>query len=123
LLHTALRLDVSGILRYPTFLLRIPPPPPPTLFPYTTLFRSTVGVRGLTQLGGDAARRGLNEQHDEERVEPDVDEDHGEQSTVRPDRKSTRLNSSHVSTSYAVVCLEKEKAWHIDPERASVDVA
>src|SRR5699024_11486802 len=88
------------------------PAPRSTLFPYTTLFRS------------------------------EVDLDPGRKSTVLPtaigaqagrgDRKSTRLNSSHVSTSYAVFCLKKKKQARPDgaggrgrplrpvPERAAV---
>src|SRR3989442_8760590 len=71
-------------------------PPRSTLFPYTTLFRSQLGrpageIRGgpVSGTGGAARRRssrgGLE------------------------DRKSTRLNSSHVRISYAVFCLKKKK--------------
>src|SRR5690242_21262790 len=83
-------------------------PPRSTLFPYTTLFRSVVQIeveddgRGL-DLGairrkGGAAAAGL----------PDRDLarlifGHG------LDRKSTRLNSSHMSISYAVFCLKKKR--------------
>src|SRR6266542_5328185 len=61
-------------------------PPRSTLFPYTTLFRSTTGRPGRMRSPVPA--------------EPD-----------RPvvDRKSTRLNSSHGSISYAVFCLKKKK--------------
>src|SRR5690349_23161018 len=62
-------------------------PPRSTLFPYTTLFRSPV-VRGSAWRA-----RGLHE---------DVD------GPVLQDRKSTRLNSSHVEISYAVFCLKKK---------------
>src|SRR5215813_14809650 len=76
------------------FFLMIRRPPRSTLFPYTTLFRSRVpAVRESTR----AAR-------------PEVP------SVARPsralrrrDRKSTRLNSSHVRISYAVFCLKKKK--------------
>src|SRR5690348_18020687 len=85
-------------------------PPRSTLFPYTTLFRSAdqfVHVarleRGVAGVGHDAqvrlrpcavqvpraARRAYN--------------------VVAADRKSTRLNSSHPSISYAVFCLKKKK--------------
>src|SRR6266705_5484932 len=67
------------------FFLMIRRPPRSTLFPYTTLFRSAHD-------GGRAA--GPPERH------------------VRPacaDRKSTRLNSSHRTISYAVFCLKKKK--------------
>src|SRR5207249_11953453 len=96
-------------------------PPPSTLFPYTTLFRS-VGDRGVIldekypdhffpsansmtwcQTSSACMRRHIP--------------------TSRQDRKSTRLNSSHVSISYAVFCLKKkinqirtvalDSNWHI----------
>src|SRR6266702_553969 len=72
------------------FFLMIRRPPRSTLFPYTTLFRSLrrhLRARG----GGQQARLGLA-------AEPDG----GVQE--RGDRKSTRLNSSHVAISYAVFC-------------------
>src|SRR5256885_8265139 len=79
-------------------------PPRSTLFPYTTLFRSDAGswmkhgrrqyvsfeagrVLGTTRFGGDF-------------VAPDL---------PMGDRKSTRLNSSHLVISYAVFCLKKKK--------------
>src|SRR5690349_25156613 len=68
------------------FFLMIRRPPRSTLFPYTTLFRSQVP-------GGDSGH-----QHPA---------DH--QRRPLPDRKSTRLNSSHVEISYAVFCLKKKK--------------
>src|SRR4051794_41221409 len=64
-------------------------PPRSTLFPYTTLFRSDAA---------DAGRR------DEPRGRAPRAADRGLQ-----DRKSTRLNSSHPSISYAVFCLKKKK--------------
>src|SRR5439155_16408595 len=70
----------------------LPRPPTSTLFPYTTLFRSPshVDLAGRAPIGRE------------------IDQD-------RPslcaglDRKSTRLNSSHVAISYAVFCLKKKK--------------
>src|SRR5690242_21596004 len=72
-------------------------PPRSTLFPYTTLFRSKVvdamrankHVQSVTSFtgGGNSGRMFL----------------------VLVDRKSTRLNSSHMSISYAVFCLKKKK--------------
>src|SRR5438067_4679237 len=66
-------------------------PPPSTLFPYTTLFRSAdddkLGLKLTTAqylTPGDISIQGVG------------------------DRKSTRLNSSHVSISYAVFCLKKK---------------
>src|SRR5215216_7515215 len=75
------------------FFLMIRRPPRSTLFPYTTLFRpapasSPSPARASAGCGGPAraARRAR-----------------------RPDRKSTRLNSSHQIISYAVFCLKKKK--------------
>src|SRR6267154_4566405 len=76
------------------FFLMIRRPPRSTLFPYTTLFRSD--ARGLQERGG----REVDRQHRQE-VQPGRPE--------RQDRKSTRLNSSHPSISYAVFCLKKKK--------------
>src|SRR5215510_15963945 len=71
------------------FFLMIRRPPRSTLFPYTTLFRSRGGHRGRLPAArrprAIASRRPLR------------------------DRKSTRLNSSHVAISYAVFCLKKKK--------------
>src|SRR6266496_5695268 len=66
------------------FFLMIRRPPRSTLFPYTTLFRSASHWRGATTPAGCSG-------------------------TDCRDRKSTRLNSSHVEISYAVFCLKKKK--------------
>src|SRR5436305_10785719 len=81
------------------FFLMIRRPPTSTLFPYTTLFRSReyredapVRLRGL--------------------VDPEFAEDVLDvpfDCALGEDRKSTRLNSSHVRISYAVFCLKKKK--------------
>src|SRR5207245_9207192 len=84
-------------------------PPISTLFPYTTLFRS-----GLT--GGVAHRSSQIEQAERAM-------DLGGQTRILDlrliaevqDRKSTRLNSSHGSISYAVFCLKKKKIDHTTP--------
>src|SRR5690349_23161274 len=81
--------------------------PRSTLFPYTTLFRSSMSrvhvvrrVRGRTP----ARQRGRGGGRDPRPHRGD------DQSLPRPkDRKSTRLNSSHVENSYAVFCLKKKK--------------
>src|SRR5947209_16529834 len=82
------------------FFLMIRRPPRPTLFPYTTLFRSIIKP-GLTASvrrcpfqppGKMRKRRGAFFQAIE-----------------MGDRKSTRLNSSHANISYAVFCLKKKK--------------
>src|SRR6266498_5643243 len=73
------------------FFLMIRRPPRSTLFPYTTLFRSRrrCTARGLPRhVGVRRDHRGVSR---------------------RRDRKSTRLNSSHVRISYAVFCLKKKK--------------
>src|SRR5207249_7235527 len=67
-------------------------PPRSTLFPYTTLFRS----HAASLPRSSAASRNVSG------LEP-------AEGYSRVDRKSTRLNSSHVSISYAVFCLKKKK--------------
>src|SRR5205814_5481914 len=66
-------------------------PPRSTLFPYTTLFRSP---------GSPPALEGAGELCRGRTLEPDA--------YVLRDRKSTRLNSSHLGISYAVFCLKKK---------------
>src|SRR5438874_9704766 len=74
-------------------------PPRSTLFPYTTLFRSRLGVHaGLRR---DAVVP-VGHQIDVAPIDPQV-------VAAFADRKSTRLNSSHVEISYAVFCLKKKK--------------
>src|SRR5699024_12662480 len=89
-------------------------PPSPPLFPYTTLFRSgqsaldrlPVGVLHLGDVG--VGVRGQDRvQGALDRVGEELRECAGQRGGV--DRKSTRLNSSHVSISYAVFCLKKKK--------------
>src|SRR5699024_11309777 len=75
-------------------------PPRSTLFPYTTLFRSRKFSVVLHSVGKSAI--GDDKTHI---VAYGKFQKHGR----RPDRKSTRLNSSHVSISYAVFCLKKKK--------------
>src|SRR5688572_32313132 len=93
-------------------------PPRSTLFPYTTLFRS--GIAAVAQL--------VLEPHDVDRVAAAVGRVARQPEAGRaclgagqhqvgvagrrreePDRKSTRLNSSHSQISYAVFCLKKKK--------------
>src|SRR5690606_40593724 len=81
------------------FVLMARRPPRSTLFPYTTLFRSLVVLAGVV----DERLRGIRLSE-----VPRVPE--GLHSAGCPaDRKSTRLNSSHVKISYAVFCLKKKK--------------
>src|SRR5215475_15057202 len=79
------------------FFLRIRRPPRSTLFPYTTLFRSPAARRSLRLLrrrsAPPAGRAPL--------------------ARAAEDRKSTRLNSSHVKISYAVFCLKKKKRTRV----------
>src|SRR6266540_5048478 len=67
------------------FFLMIRRPPRSTLFPYTTLFRSRCRLRGRLRHRPVRHRQ------------------------LHLDRKSTRLNSSHITISYAVFCLKKKK--------------
>src|SRR5947199_6662016 len=72
----------------------IPRPPRSTLFPYTTLFRSVYGpekVRRVIRVCKNVCRESLHPRGSR-------------------DRKSTRLNSSHLGISYAVFCLKKKKS-------------
>src|SRR5262245_63188947 len=72
----------------------LPRPPRSTLFPYTTLFRSRSPARKLTPRSRGRA---------------DEPPPSGEEFQALLDRKSTRLNSSHLGISYAVFCLKKKK--------------
>src|SRR3712207_8197992 len=98
-------------------------PPRSTLFPYTTLFRS-FGEQAVAEvsMSRDTRPRGKAAEAEVDKVvralEVRVD---GDAATLappggndkgggkgRPDRKSTRLNSSHANISYAVFCLKKK---------------
>src|SRR5690554_7324799 len=72
-------------------------PPRSTLFPYTTLFRSREAQHGERE----------HHQHRDQQVPAEV-------VVGVQDRKSTRLNSSHVRISYAVFCLKKKKKNKLD---------
>src|SRR5256885_16550087 len=92
------------------FFLMIRRPPRSTLFPYTTLFRSLDNTCGkdaegfqlfvskldITETGPGQNKNGLYAQYFDQ------------------DRKSTRLNSSHLVISYAVFCLKKKKKIQLD---------
>src|SRR5690606_41238648 len=109
---------VSTSLSYSILLLMLRRPPRSTLFPYTTLFRSAVGAAVvdtdrhtafIVQIGdfdpraeGQAAVRGGEGMLVETLAA-------GSAFAMVLDRKSTRLNSSHVKISYAVFCLKKKK--------------
>src|SRR2546422_2878733 len=79
-------------------------PPRSTLFPYTTLFRSSAGV--VTVL--DLHHRGTDAPEERLVGARDIGVDHRDEPNIS-DRKSTRLNSSHGYISYAVFCLKKKK--------------
>src|SRR5262245_64622320 len=100
----------------------VPPPLRATLFPYTTLFRSR---RGAADLPG-----GRSHDHDRHGAVGGVDDvprhalssDPGAHAVraalTGVDRKSTRLNSSHLGISYAVFCLKKKIKDYTMQERA-----
>src|SRR5256885_5622219 len=81
-------------------------PPRSTLFPYTTLFRSERADRGTGRTRRDA--RGEIARPGRRRHSRVFVMSEGPLSG-RGDRKSTRLNSSHLVISYAVFCLKKKK--------------
>src|SRR5690242_21073989 len=97
-------------------MIRIPPRS--TLFPYTTLFRSEAGV-SYRSYGEFIANAKAHDQPGHARVKAleghfdewfrgfDLDYLDAKRAD-RLDRKSTRLNSSHMSISYAVFCLKKK---------------
>src|SRR5690242_20953120 len=94
-------------------------PPRSTLFPYTTLFRS-----GLWLFSWDSPRVGvvcpdgtsvrIPQTNAELLLRFEVLNNHIHAKTPPGDRKSTRLNSSHMSISYAVFCLKKKKNQNND---------
>src|SRR2546426_4093039 len=85
-------------------------PPRSTLFPYTTLFRSDLRAR-VVGFGG----RILGEGEPKYLNSPDTPIFH----KGKLDRKSTRLNSSHLVISYAVFCLKKKKVRAFSAPRRS----
>src|SRR5438876_6689561 len=86
------------------FFLMIRRPPRSTLFPYTTLFRSRTET-GSGEVFHCPHRRDIVDTSHELLVAKQV----STISRLCGDRKSTRLNSSHPSISYAVFCLKKKK--------------
>src|SRR3712207_7641792 len=92
-------------------------PPRSTLFPYTTLFRSTISNRAEATYADESGQEFMTVSQTVSvtvstvaavTVTPDETES---SANVSPgeDRKSTRLNSSHANISYAVFCLKKKK--------------
>src|SRR5439155_20409547 len=101
------------------FFLMIRRPPRSTLFPYTTLFRSPPRSKLRIPLSGVPVSEGWDSwggpwlaKLEKGSKSPKKDyrniHDHDRQRRGK-DRKSTRLNSSHVAISYAVFCLKKKK--------------
>src|SRR5439155_21355166 len=99
------------------FSLMLPRPPTSTLFPYTTLFRSHPDFRSRCRVPGNTVGDRLvavvidrddlrtcrvGRAQDDLRLQAFLSAENGR------DRKSTRLNSSHVAISYAVFCLKKK---------------
>src|SRR3712207_8394534 len=91
-------------------------PPRSTLFPYTTLFRSREGGDPRDRPQSPGARLAPHEQRDQQRELRARGQALRRRAVgellslgLRGDRKSTRLNSSHVNISYAVFCLKKKK--------------
>src|SRR5689334_23723469 len=105
------------------FFLMIRRPPRSTLFPYTTLFRSDAGDRGAVEdsvlqarlLPLQVRRRSEGARRRRETAEESCGSERAPRDAPRVsqprDRKSTRLNSSHSSISYAVFCLKKKKKY------------
>src|SRR5690242_21002403 len=89
----------------------IPRPPRSTLFPYTTLFRSRCTdrrVRARRRRGTHLRGDGRDDRRPAGADDPPPPRAQADLTSAR-DRKSTRLNSSHMSISYAVFCLKKKK--------------
>src|SRR5438874_9874941 len=85
----------------------IPPPPRSTLFPYTTLFRSLAVSGGFFVVPLYAIIQNRSEERSRARI---IAANNVVNALfMAGDRKSTRLNSSHVEISYAVFCLKKKK--------------
>src|SRR2546427_9174953 len=87
-------------------------PPRSTLFPYTTLFRSpsryVITDDDLVILASEAG------------VLPVPDSSIVRKWRLQPDRKSTRLNSSHSQISYAVFCLKKKKQTEFTTQKSTI---
>src|SRR5688500_19830013 len=89
------------------------PPPRSTLFPYTTLFRSAPAPivepeSEMSALYAAMNRKNASDEMDS-RTKEELEEKRKEALERLKDRKSTRLNSSHLVISYAVFCLKKKK--------------
>src|SRR5690349_23393515 len=92
----------------------IPRPPRSTLFPYTTLFRSWTKANDVKNMAEEGVLDGASFGY--QTIKKEFAEVKSrkvrkllEVKHIETDRKSTRLNSSHVEISYAVFCLKKKK--------------
>src|SRR5256885_2821410 len=99
-------------------------PPRSTLFPYTTLFRSLRCLMyhtgcDINPCGGYGMRIFKNAWFARHARKQDI----SDKSMVQADRKSTRLNSSHLVISYAVFCLQKKNVLVVDVLLVHVAVA
>src|SRR2546427_3612304 len=98
-------------------------PPRSTLFPYTTLFRSSHAPRppmtrpSTTSNSDSTVTRGWREARTRTEADCGVADIVDLRGQHAPDRKSTRLNSSHSQISYAVFCLKKKKNAYASTHR------
>src|SRR5690349_25017022 len=96
-------LHIELCLYFFFFFLMIRRPPRSTLFPYTTLFRSSAQIDQMR------LRWAMDLPRDFQNVSSSGFQSEIQVGLCLLDRKSTRLNSSHVEISYAVFCLKKKK--------------
>src|SRR2546429_3535603 len=105
-------MDYMALFIFFFFFLMIRRPPRSTLFPYTTLFRSSNDEASISAVRDEQILTDIEDLLSgphrliEMRVLDDM--------TTPPDRKSTRLNSSHGYISYAVFCLKKKTTSYRD---------
>src|SRR5690349_23567698 len=100
------------LLLFSLILSMLRRPPRSTLFPYTTLFRSQRSIGIAADAAFVQRPTNLHRSHDQHRASNEGTDSMkitDIQFGMLRDRKSTRLNSSHVEISYAVFCLKKKK--------------
>src|SRR5439155_26362174 len=115
---TAMTSTFSISILFNFFFLMIRSPPRSTLFPYTTLFRSP--CRPSARPGPGWRARPVASQRAPDRRGREGQHHRAGRRRRDRDRKSTRLNSSHVAISYAVFCLKKKKKNTTQDERKSI---
>src|SRR5437899_8900682 len=100
----------------------LPRPPRSTLFPYTTLFRSYLEIvnSDSTVLVSRDPTLLLQPLADRDRIPFNAEATTAHITSSHGDRKSTRLNSSHLGISYAVFCLKKKKKLHTNTHNHDV---